>query len=95
MDALWYDIRYSLRILFMRPGFTLVAVLTIALGIGANTAIFSVVQAVLRRPLPYENPHRLVVIWANLTNRNQPKFPLSPPDLLVSVPISWPSERLN
>ena len=75
------DVRYAVRSLTRQPVFTAIAVGTIALGIGANTAIFSVVQAVLRRPLPYDNPDRLVVIWSNLTNRNQAKFPLSPPDL--------------
>ena len=75
------DLRYAIRSLVRQPAFTAIAVGTIALGIGANTAIFSVVQAVLFRPLPYDSPDRLVVIWSNLTNRNQPKFPLSPPDL--------------
>ncbi len=81
MAGLLRDLRYAIRSLLRQPAFTAIAVGTIALGIGANTAIFSVVQAVLLRPLPYEDAEQLVVIWANLTNRNQPKFPLSPPDL--------------
>ncbi len=81
MGGFTRDLRYAIRSLIRQPMFTAIAVGTIAIGIGANTAIFSVVQAVLLRPLPYESPDRLVVIWANLTNRNQSKFPLSPPDL--------------
>src|SRR3954470_22953118 len=81
MDTLVNDLIYAARGLRKNLGFAAVATVTIALGIGACTAIFSVVNAVLLRPLPYVEAQRLVLIWGELRARTVNDWPFSPPDL--------------
>jgi putative ABC transport system permease protein len=73
LEALWLDTRYSLRTFRSHPTFALVAILTFALGIGACTLIFSAVQGVIRRPLPYTNPEQLVAFWGSAPEKGLPE----------------------
>lgn len=79
-DALWQDLRYAVRMLFKKPGFTALAMLALTLGIGANTAVFSVVNAVLLRPLPYEDSDRLM--WLSETGEQVANRFISYPNFL-------------
>ena len=80
METLLRDVQYGIRNLLKRPGFTAVAVITLTLGIGANTAIFSVVNAVLLRPLPFGDPGRLTQLWEAKVDRGRNEIPASYPN---------------
>src|SRR5262245_9562736 len=81
MQTLLQDLRYGARMLLKKPGFTLVAVITLSLGIGANAAIFTVVNGVLLRPLPYEEADRLMMLWESDPRRNIERQRVAPPNL--------------
>lgn len=76
------DVRYALRVLRNKPGFTSIAIATLALGIGANTAIFSVVNAAILTPIPVPDPNRVVMVWTDKLNRELTNLPASIPDFL-------------
>src|SRR5262245_50888453 len=81
-DEMFQDLRFGLRLLRKNPGFTMIAVFTLALGIGANTAIFSVVNAVVLRPLAFKEPDRIVHLWERELKRGSDRYPLSPPNFI-------------
>ncbi len=101
MTTLFQDVRYGLRLLWKSPGFTIVAMLSLALGVGANTAIFSIVNAVLLRSLPFSHPDRLVKIVANNRGVGAQDIGLSVPELddlrtragvFDQVTVAWPTD---
>ena len=89
IESILTDIRFAARSLLKRPGFTLIVVLTLALGIGANAAVFSVINAVLLRPLPYRNADRVVMLWQNNIKAGIPDNDVSPANF-----VDW-SEQSN
>ncbi len=82
MNDFKQDLRYALRGFVQRPGYTAVLVLTLALGIGSNVAIFSVTNAVLFQPLPFADPEELVLVWNRLPNSNVDRALVSGPDYI-------------
>src|SRR5436305_5280684 len=80
-SMLWKDLGYACRRLWKQPGFTLVALLALALGIGANTAIFSLLDAVVLKPLPYRQAERIVAVWATSPEQGLPQTEMSFPTL--------------
>jgi putative ABC transport system permease protein len=82
MESLGQDIAYALRAIIRRPGFTAVAVITLGLGIGATTAIFSVVNSVVLRPLPYPDPGQITMVWRTIPSLNWTRGPMSHPNFL-------------
>ena len=85
LESVWQDIRYAARALRRSPGFTAVAVLALAIGIGGNTAIFSLVDAVRSRALPYANADRLVILWGDVMRAKLERRGASYPDFVDST----------
>jgi putative ABC transport system permease protein len=96
MRSVWQDVKYGMRALVSRPSVTLIVMATLALGIGANTAIFSVVNATLLRPLPFKDPDRIVMVWGYLPKlaQNSDKFPSSAANYLSLAKQTQTCEQL-
>src|SRR5689334_5342132 len=80
LDLVWGDVRFAWRNAMRRPGFTLLVALTLALGLGVNSAVFALLDAVLLRPLPFRDPSRLVFVWQTLPRLNVPEVEATPWD---------------
>src|SRR4030095_16290457 len=78
METVWHDLSHGIRTLLKNPGFTTVAILSVAIGIGANSAIFSVTNALLLRPLSYKDSDKLVILWSRSPGLNVPQDWFSP-----------------
>lgn len=94
LETLWQDTRCGARMLRKNPGFAVVVILTLALGIGANTAIFSVINTVLLKPLPFKDPARLVFIWETDLKNRATKSPISSADFLDWKDQTWVFEQI-
>jgi len=88
LEDFWQDLRYGTRMLRRSPGFTAIVIVTLALGIGANTAIFSVVDAILLKPLPFTDPKSLVIVWESTVQNASTHNTVSPPNFL-----DWQSQN--
>src|SRR5438874_1547385 len=88
MNALLQDLRYGARMLMKQPGFTLIAIVTIALGTGANTAIFSLVNAVLLKPLPFAESERLTIVWEDQSSIGFPRAEAAPANF-----VDWKAQQ--
>jgi putative ABC transport system permease protein len=82
METLLQDLRYGIRLLFKNPGFTAIAVIALALGIGANSAIFSMINALLQKPFPFKNLDQLVVVEERFPNQSAKAVTVSPADFM-------------
>ncbi len=88
LEELWHDLRYGARMLLKQPGFTIVAVITLALGIGANTAVFSLINVVMLNPLPYYEPERLVMVWEEASFAGFPRREAAPANY-----VDWKAQQ--
>src|SRR5678816_3162926 len=90
MTHILRDLKHGIRLLIRKPGFTVVAVVTLALGMGANTAIFTVAHALILKPLPYSNPDELVIVNENNLSRGWTSFSVSAPNF-----VDWRAQTLS
>src|SRR5262245_8328966 len=94
MQKIWQDLRYGARMLMRKPGFTLVAVVTLALGIGVNTGVFSVINAVLLRPLQFNDPDRVAMLWERRASSGEANIPISAHEFVAWREQSRAFERM-